>query len=256
MLFNHGSLADLPLIVVGVAVLSIFAYTSYNIFMASGPTNNESLVNTIPNLDTINDLPESAFPILDANNLHKIDVGVQTDVVTPTEVAQQATNLYVDASVQTPTRSLWRAFKDWILDRFTDINSSSIQTPTTVRVENWMQDLSSTQEVSSNDINSVVSVTSPINPIVEESVSIIQSPVSNHYLPIPSLELPIVEESVSNKLEAIVDPAVVKQNLIEYIFKNANIDITNTEILNSILTDPITYQLVATDPGAAMILFM
>lgn len=57
MLFNN----DLLFVVGSVIVGGLFTYSFYNNIFTTN--NSESLVNTLPNLDTIN-LTESSFPVL------------------------------------------------------------------------------------------------------------------------------------------------------------------------------------------------
>ena len=222
MFFNYDSLAQLPVVVVGIGVLSLFAYTSYNIF-TTATHNNESLVNTVPNLDSINELPESTYPILEANNLHKIDVGLQTDVqvVAPveiqaqvqTEVSQQAANLYLDASVQTSNTTFWRMFKDWILEKIS-INSSSIQTPTNIRVENWMDGLDSTQNVSTNSINSIIS---KVNSVTTNDLNSVISRVSSQAQDIIEVTKPYYDiDDCTTYVNIIREEGVHTLNIIEW----------------------------------------
>lgn len=143
MFFNYDSLSLVPFVVVSILVGGIFTYNLYNHTTINTPTatykevgiqctpNNESLVNTVqPNLDSMN-LAESAYPVLQPNNLHLIDVGTQT-----------------------PAHSIFRMFKDWLMELFSMTNS--IPTPTDIKVEKWIDNLDSTQIISQNDINSVV----------------------------------------------------------------------------------------------------
>lgn len=153
LLNNESGMIVVAIIVVG----GLFTYTFYNIFTtAIEAGHNDSLVNTIPNLDTITDLPESSYPLLESNNLHQIDVGVQTSNIN-VETSIQTANILVDTSVQTSRNSLFNMFKEWLRNVYS-VNSSDLgKTPTDVRVENWLDNLWASQEVSSNTINSVVS---------------------------------------------------------------------------------------------------
>ena len=153
MFFNN----DLLFVVGSILVGGIFTYSFYNNIFTTN--NSESLVNTIPNIDSFN-LAESSYPILQPNVLHKIDVGVQTD---PTALAVvdsgvQATTIHVDTGIQTSTRMWYETVKNWITELLS-MRSSELQgnTPTEVRVENWIGNLDSIQLVSSNSMNSVVS---------------------------------------------------------------------------------------------------
>jgi hypothetical protein len=151
MFFNN----DLLFVVGSILVGGIFTYSFYNNIFTTN--NSESLVNTVPNIDSFN-LAESSYPILQPNVLHKIDVGVQTEA--PVQVAEasvQAT-IHVDAGIQTSARIWYETVKNWITELLS-IRSSELQgvTPTEVRVENWINNLDSTQLVSQNSMNSVVS---------------------------------------------------------------------------------------------------
>jgi len=143
MFFNFDSM---PLVVTTVIIGGLFSYSIYSIFTINTtvPTFNEvgvqteSLVNTLqPNIDSISELPETLYPVLQPNVLPD--------------------NLHVDVGVQTTTKSLYTMFKNWLRELFS-INSSDIGiTPTEVRVENWIDNLNTTQIVSTNSMNSVVS---------------------------------------------------------------------------------------------------
>lgn len=174
MFFNYDSM---PFVVTAVIVGGLFTYSFYNIFtINSTPTvisktvgvQTESLVNPVqPSIDSISELPETIYPVLQ-----------------PTILPDK---LHVDVGVQTSTKSLWNLFKEW-LNEVLSINSSDIGvTPTEVRVENWIGNLDSTQLVSTNSMNSVI---------------------SNNQLP----ELIKLGESVSN----IDVPAVVTNAVVDY----------------------------------------
>lgn len=165
MLFNFDSV---PFVVTSVIIGGLFSYSIINIFTTSTtlPTYNEvgvqaeSLVNTIqPNIDSISELPETIYPCIQPNVLPD--------------------NIHVDAGVQTSTKSLYTMFKEWLNELFS-INSSDIgKTPTDVRVENWIDNLNTTQLVSTPTMNSVVSNNQLPNLVnVGDSVSILGESVS------------------------------------------------------------------------------
>ena len=84
-------------------ILSIIIFITVN--------KSESLVNTIPNIDSMN-LAESSYPILQPNVLHRIDVGVQTEAtVQVADASVQASNTYVNAGVQTSARIWYETVK-------------------------------------------------------------------------------------------------------------------------------------------------
>jgi len=167
MFFNYDSMAQMPtygLVVTSIFVAGLFTYSFYNIFTTNA-NMNESLVNTLPNVDTIAELPESTFPVLEPNNIHQVDVGVQTSNI-PVEASVQATNIPVDIGVQTTPNSLFSLFKDWLMEIFS-VKSSQIPTPAEVRISNWLDNLSPIQHTPSVDVNSVVSV--DVNSVVSVS---------------------------------------------------------------------------------------
>ncbi len=166
MLFNYDSMPSYGLVVTAILVGGLFTYTFYNIFTTTQSIQGkDSLINTTAQqiiLDSINELPESNYPILESNNLHKIDVGVQTSDIHVAGVADagvQATNIHVNTGIQTSARMWYETVKNWITELLS-INSSEIQgvTPTEVRVETWLDNLNTIQNTPSVDVNSVVSV--------------------------------------------------------------------------------------------------
>lgn len=170
MLLNN----DLLFVAGSFIVGSIFTYSIYN-YIFTTVNNGESLVNTLPNFDSINELPESTLPVMQPNILHKIDVGVQTSniQVEAVPVAVQPGNLYIDVGVQTSSNSLFSKFKDWLLELIS-IRSSQIPTPAEVRIENWLDNLDSSQVVSTPTANSIVSVSNlqRVDPIFNESIAL------------------------------------------------------------------------------------
>lgn len=66
---------------------------------------------------------------------------------------------YVDVGVQTGTRSSWELFKESFNNFFNlESSSSTISTPTNVKVNTWMEELSSTQSVDLHDSESPLSI--------------------------------------------------------------------------------------------------
>lgn len=66
---------------------------------------------------------------------------------------------YVDVGVQTGTRSSWELFKESFTNFFNlESSSSTISTPTNVRVNTWFEELSSTQSVDLHDSESPLSI--------------------------------------------------------------------------------------------------
>jgi hypothetical protein len=178
MLLNN----DLLFVVGSFIVGGIFTYSFYNNIFTT-VNKGESLVNTIPNIDSIN-LAESAYPVLQPNVLHKIDVGVQTEAtVQVADASVQATNTYVNTGIQTEARMWYETVKNWIMELLS-MRDSELQgiTPTEVRVENWINNLDNTQLVSQNSMNSVISNT-PINNLINvgESVSNVEESILLEY---------------------------------------------------------------------------
>jgi hypothetical protein len=144
MLFNNDSMFIVTTVIVG----GLFSYSFYNFFTITHNTPNtivynevgiqtKSLIHTAPNIDTISELPETSYPVLEPNILHN--------------------KLYVETEVQTSYTSLWSMFKDWVKEVL-NINSSDLgHTPTNIRVVNWVDNLDSTQIISSPTMNSVIS---------------------------------------------------------------------------------------------------
>lgn len=202
MFFNYDSI---PFVVTGIIVSGLFAYSFYNIFI----THNESLVNTSLNLDTVAELSESTYPILEPTNLHQIDACVQTTPIN-LEASVQTANIHVNTGVQTSARMWYETLKNWITELLS-INSSEIQgvTPTEARVENWMSNLDSTQVVSSNSPNSVVTnlpnlvvPNDSVSNIVAEAVVKPEFIISAEHL--TNLELPL-HSTVANGFMNSID---------------------------------------------------
>ena len=114
---------------------------------------------------------------LEPNNIHQVDVCVQTSNIN-VEAGVQAANIYVDTGMQTSARIWYETLKNWITELLS-INSSEIQgaTPTDVRVENWIDNLDSTQLVSSPTMNSV---TSNMPNLIDVGPSQIGEPLFEH----------------------------------------------------------------------------
>jgi len=144
MFFNYDSI---PFLITGIIVSGLFSYSFYNIFI----TNNESLINTLPDqlspVSTPNTLAENtipipvmdptALPIMEPSNLQYVNVGVQTDVT-----------------------SIWGIIKNWFLNAFS-IRSSELGSLGQYNVNRWRNNLDSIQSVSLND--SETSLTSVIS---------------------------------------------------------------------------------------------
>ena len=134
MFFNYDSI---PFLITGIIVSGLFSYSFYNIFI----TNNESLINTLPDqlspVSTPNTLAENtipipvmdptALPIMEPSNLQYVNVGVQTDVT-----------------------SIWGIIKNWFLNAFS-IRSSELGSLGQYNVNRWRNNLDSIQSVSLND---------------------------------------------------------------------------------------------------------
>lgn len=124
--------------------------------MHSTQNINESLVNTLPKLESnvqLDNLPKHG---------------------------------YVDAAVQTESKSLWQNFKDWLRDVFS-VNSSDVGTFGHDKVDNWRNNINSTQSVDIQDSESSLTNikfgnTSDLQNLVDtnDSVSNISEVLSNN----------------------------------------------------------------------------
>jgi hypothetical protein len=161
MLFNYDST---PFFFTAVIVTGLFAYSFYNIFSTGITTYKEvgvqtdSIFRNLPAVDSISELPETTYPVLEPNILPD--------------------NLHLDTGVQTLNNSLWSLFKDWLLEKYSIISGSIVRTPTEVRV--GIDKLDSTQVVSSPSMNSVVSNKIYDLPVISSQSSL--SPISNSNL--------------------------------------------------------------------------
>ena len=151
---------------IGIAytVVDIFTYIfSDNIFTAVHITSNivsnevgvqtEELVNTVSGLDSISETPQ-----------------LETPVVVP---HQQP--IHVDEGVQTSNKSLFSMFNEWAMELF-GLDSSGVGTPHNSRVEEWLDNLDSSQSISSVDEISE-GFDSNNQPLVEVSDLIYEEPV-------------------------------------------------------------------------------
>jgi len=125
MLFNYDLLIGVGSVIVG----GVFTYSFYNNIFTTN--NSESLVNTIPSLDSI---------------------GSQA-----TELPVTSNN-YLDIGVQTESNSLWSLFKDWLREVFS-VNCSDVGSFGQNKVSNWINNLESTQSLPSQNVISQASVT-------------------------------------------------------------------------------------------------
>lgn len=134
MLFNYDSM---PIVVVSAIVGGVLTHTFLNIW--NYPTTNslnESLVDTVPHLDS---------------NI---------------KVEKLPTHGYVDAAVQTDSKSLWQNFKDWLRDVFS-ANSSEIGTFGHDGVEKWKNNLDSVQSLDLHDSESPLVRIAGVSPNLE-----------------------------------------------------------------------------------------
>jgi hypothetical protein len=81
MLLNNDSLILAGLVVTSIYVGGIFTYSIYTMFTTT--INNESLINTLSNVsENTTPIPvpgPTPLSVLESSNIHKVDVGVQTD---------------------------------------------------------------------------------------------------------------------------------------------------------------------------------
>jgi hypothetical protein len=116
---------DLLIVVGSIIIGSVFTYTFYNNIFTTN--NSESLVNTIPSLDSINELPVAT--------INHVNVGIQTE-----------------------SNSLWSLFKDRLRDVFS-VNSSDVGSFGHNKVNNWINNLNPTQSLPSPNVISQASIT-------------------------------------------------------------------------------------------------
>ena len=126
MFFNYDSLDLVVGVAVGVSFLGLIAYATYNIFT----TNNGSLINT-------NSSPES----ISSNNP---DLTVSSINNTPINNVDGVN--YVNAAVQTESKTLWQSFKGWLKDVFS-VPDTEIGTFGHSKVEKWRDELNSVQSM-------------------------------------------------------------------------------------------------------------
>jgi len=139
MLFNN----DLLFVVGSIIVGGLFTYTFYNNIFTTN--NNDSLVNTLPNIDSVNTVISenttpipvpnpTPLPILGPNNPNYVDVGVQTNV----------------------PGSLWGTIKQWFLD-ILSVRDSEFSSIGINKVENWKTNLDFIQSVDLHNSESLLS---------------------------------------------------------------------------------------------------
>jgi hypothetical protein len=144
MFINNDSMV----IVSAIIVLSVFTYTFYNNIFTTVQykevgVQTESLVNTLPNIDSIPELPENSYPSIEPNILHHVDTGVQTS-----------------------DKALASLFKDWAYKISIDL-----------RVGDWINNLDTSQNSPSQDVISGESE-SNLQELVE--VSDLMYDITNH----------------------------------------------------------------------------
>nr|AQU12788.1 hypothetical protein [Thelephora ganbajun] len=183
MLFNN----DAGMIVTAVIVFGMFTYSFYNNIFTT-VHKSDSLVNTLP----------------------KLDSNVQLDIL--------PSHGYVDAAVQTESKSLWQNFKDWLRDVFS-VNTSEVGTFGHDAVDNWRNNLDSIQSVSLLD--SETPITSPVG---------LASDVEKALAPI---------DSASNISEVVSESNL--QNLVGASNSVYDINIYNQEFLFKSLNDISNY---------------
>src|ERR1700743_369102 len=122
-------------------IISTSVHISSNVLSNEVGVQTEDLVNTVNSLDSIHNT---------SNNVEYNEVGVQTEDLVNTvqnldsEIPQQEP-IHVDEGVQTPIRSLYAVFKEWLMFK-KGVNTSDIYTPGNVRIEEWRENLDPSQD--------------------------------------------------------------------------------------------------------------
>lgn len=178
MFFNTDSINQIPFVVAAVIVVGgLFTYTCYNVCFSTHTVAgmNKSLVDTIPNY------VEAGVQTSNIN----VEAGVQAVNTNLLDTGVQASNLYVNTGMQTSARIWYQTVKNWIME-ILSINSSEFQgdTPTEVRVENWLDNLESTQLISTNSAQSVVSQGQGLIDPTDSASNIMESVISSNSIPI------------------------------------------------------------------------
>jgi len=170
MLFNNDSMFVVgSLIFIGVGL-----FTSYNYYIfTTNAGMHESLVNT--------------------NSLPNLDTSIQVDNL--------PSHGYVDAAVQTESKSLWQSFKDWLRDVFS-VNSSDVGSFGHDGVDNWRNNLDSVQSVSLHNSES------PLTSVASNS-SLHQLVVPDDSISNISTVTDIVTAAAINYPHIITDPTVL-----------------------------------------------
>jgi hypothetical protein len=173
--------------------LEIFGYffsdiipTTVHIYLNMFPNDvgvqTEDLVNAVDSLDPINNT---------SNTVVCHDVGVQTEDLVNTEDNLDPINedpqhetpvedqqpIHVDAGAQTSIRSQFSEFKGWLMGLL-GLDNSEIVTPTDVKVEEWLENLDSSQ--SNPSIDDISDETDPNHPLVEVSDLFYDTPIEEN----------------------------------------------------------------------------
>ena len=250
MTLNNDLLFIGSLIFIGAGV---FTLSKYNIFTTT-VNKNDSLINTnsLSNLDSnipLNNLPNHNYvdaavqtgnisveaniqveaSIQAANTL--VNTGMQTssrmwlesiknwiNEILGTGTTYNPQGQYVDAGVQTGTRSSWELFKD-SLNKFFNLETGSVNTPSNVRIDTWRSRLDSNQSIDLHDSESPLTnlrfgTDSPLQNLItpDDSASQMVEPVLQNVEPVLQNVEPARVYDMNNPkdvLDLMIDPTVV-----------------------------------------------
>lgn len=195
MLFNYDSM---PIVVVSAIVGGVLTYTFLNIW--NYPTTNslnESLVDTLPQLESnikVDNLP---------------------------------THGYVDAAVQTESKSLFQSFKDWLRDVFS-INETEVGTFGHDGVENWRNKIDSMQSLDLHDSESPLTKIGNTSPNLENLI-------------LPADSASQVSEVISESSLNIPSNSVYDINIYNQEFLYESLNNVSNYINNSYIIDGVTH---------------
>jgi len=244
MFFNYDSfeIAVIAFVISGIFISGMFIYSG----KSSTNVNNDSLVNTSPNLDLSSlDLSNNLTSLAESK---LIDTGVQTDILLETANTHVNTGMqtsgrmwletvtnwineilaspittnpnphtpqYVDVGVQTNATSTWATVKQWFLE-VCSIRSSELSSMGYSKVDKWRNNIDSNQSIDLHDSES------------------------------PLITVGTYNEEYETSLEELVNPNDSASNISEVISNNVSeskivYDITDPTVLENLLNDPSVY---------------
>lgn len=235
MFFNYDSfeLIAIAFIVTGILIQSLY--------ISSATPNSESLVNTLPKLDSdlqLDKLPSHSYTdvAVQVSNINLAEAGMQTsnqyvntgmqtsarmwlesirNWITEILSNPQVSGQYVDVGIQTNTISTYQTVKNWFLE-VCSIRSSELTDLGEKRVNKWMDKLDSIQSVDLHDSDFSLTTRSDIsNSSLQElvapndSVSQISEVVSNSATDINSSIRVYDMNNPADVIDLMNDPTVV-----------------------------------------------